>query len=232
MRAAIPQATDPDIELVYVGDPMCSWCWAFDPVLRKLDERYLFPVRTIVGGLRPGPGAEPLDDRMRSMLLHHWEEIAARTGQPFDHRQLDRAGWVYDTEVPARAVVTMRELAPHLTMSFFSRLQRAFYAEVVDVTNPEAVGELASEFAVDHATFMARFGDDESKRAAWRDFAEARRFGVSGFPTLLVRVDEQHAVVSRGYAAFEDLEPPLTAWLDERAEITGRGLVCDIDGVC
>lgn len=25
------------VEFVYVGDPMCSWCWGFAPALEKLD---------------------------------------------------------------------------------------------------------------------------------------------------------------------------------------------------
>jgi putative protein-disulfide isomerase len=233
MQAVQPQA-DPqaDIELIYIGDPMCSWCWAFDPVLEKLDERYTFPMRTVVGGLRPGPSAEALDDRMRGYLLHHWEEIAERTGQPFDHRQLDREGWVYDTEMCARAVVTMREMAPGSTRPFFSRLQRAFYAEAVDITDPTEYPALLAEFDVDVDSFMTRLLDESSKQAAWADFSEARRLSASGFPTLLVRTGDELAIVSRGYAPYEGLEPALTAWLDERSDITARGLVCEIGEIC
>jgi hypothetical protein len=33
------------LEFVYVGDPMCSWCWGFSPALEKLDSRYGIPLR-------------------------------------------------------------------------------------------------------------------------------------------------------------------------------------------
>lgn len=221
-----------DIELIYVGDPMCSWCWGFDPVLARLDDRYTFPVRTIVGGLRPGPDAETLDDRMRRYLLHHWEQVAQRTGQPFDDRQLDRERWVYDTEMGARAVVTMRDMAPERTREFFSRLQRAFYAEVIDITDADVYPALLEEYDVDTEDFMKRLVDESSKQAAWADFSEARRYGIGGFPTLLVRTGEELAIVCRGYAPYEGLEPALTAWLDERAGITARGLVCEIGEPC
>jgi putative protein-disulfide isomerase len=233
MQAIHPTSdADPNVELIYVGDPMCSWCWGFDSVLTRLDERYAFPMRTIVGGLRPGPSAEALDDRMRRYLLHHWELVSQRSGQPFDERQLDRDGWVYDTEMGARAVVTMRDMAPELTRRFFSRLQRAFYAEVVDITDPAAYPALLEEFAVDADVFMQRLVDESSKEAAWADFAEARRYGVSGFPTLLVQAGDELAIVCRGYAPYEGLEPALTAWLDERADITARGLVCELGEPC
>ena len=169
---------------------------------------------------------------MRTFLLHHWNEIAARTGQPFDHRQLDRQGWVYDTELPARAVVTVRDLAPHLTLSFFSRLQHAFYAEAIDITDLAVYPDLASEYPIEADVFMEHLRAEASKEAAWADFAEARRYGISGFPALLVRSDDEIAIVSRGYAPYEDLEPPLTRWLDQRAGITTRGLVCEIGADC
>ena len=49
------------------------------------------------------------------------------------------AGWVYDTELPCSAVVTVRNLNEKATLPFFARLQRAFYAERVDITDPSVV---------------------------------------------------------------------------------------------
>lgn len=39
-------------EIIYIGDPMCSWCWGFSPVLDQIRETYgaMAPVRVIVGG--------------------------------------------------------------------------------------------------------------------------------------------------------------------------------------
>jgi hypothetical protein len=41
--------------LVYVHDPMCSWCWGFDPVLRELVSSLPegVAVRRLLGGLAP-----------------------------------------------------------------------------------------------------------------------------------------------------------------------------------
>lgn len=228
----IPAPTTADVELVYVGDPMCSWCWAFDPVLAALDQRYTFPIVTVVGGLRPGPSAQTLDDDMRAMLRHHWETIAAKTSVPFDFSQLDREGWVYDTELPARAVVTMRGLDETAVRPFFSRLQRAFYAEKVDITDTSVYPQLLDDFDVDPEVFMTRLTDEASRTEAWADFAQARRLGISGFPTLLVRIDDTLSIVTRGYAPFDRVEPALTAWLDEQAGIVDRGMVCEIGEVC
>ena len=232
---AVPDATSlpDDIELIYVGDPMCSWCWGFAPVLDRIAAHYAVPLRIVVGGLRPGPSAEVLDDRMRSFLAHHWEQVAERSGQPFDHAGLDRDGWVYDTELPARAVVTMRRMAPHDTLAFFTRLQRAFYAEAIDITSPAAYEPLLDEFPVDPGPFLEQLVSDVSKQEAWRDFSEARRLGVAGFPTLLIRLGAEHLVITRGYLSWEQLEPALSGWVRQRfGPETAAPLFCDLDGAC
>ena len=67
------------------------------------------------------------------------------------------------------------------------------------------------------------------KQAAWSDFESARRLSVSGFPSLLLRLDEEHLVVTRGYMPWAALEPALTGWMrdqfgdDAEALITARG---------
>ena len=93
----------PKPEVIYVGDPMCSWCWGIAPVIDGIAKRSDVSVRVVVGGLRPGPAAQQLDESLRDLLLHHWDQVSAKTGQPLNPAGLDRDNWVYDTELPARA---------------------------------------------------------------------------------------------------------------------------------
>ncbi len=208
----------PEIEFVYVGDTMCSWCWGFAPTVETLGQHYSFPMRLINGGLRPGPSAQPLEDTLRSYLIHHWDQVAAASGQPFNEKILADDGWIYDTEYPARAVVTMRELSPDHEFEFFKRLQRAFYAEAIDITDRAVYPALLADFAVDVAGFIGALDDEESRRGAWADFEEARTLQAHGFPTLLLRTGTDIATVTRGYRSFADIEPYLTAYLADRYE--------------
>lgn len=230
-----PPMTAPslDLELIYVGDPMCSWCWGFAPVLEQLDARYTIPLRTVVGGLRPGPSAEALDDDLRGFLAHHWEQVEEASGQPFDIGGLDRDGWVYDTELPCTAVVAMRNLNEKATLPFFARLQRAFYAERVDITDPAVYPALLEGFDVDAERFMGLLGSETIKAETWADFEYARKMSATGFPTLVVRDGEQFSVATRGFMPYERLEPTLTGWLAGRYGESADSLVCDIDaGAC
>ena len=225
--------SDRDVEFIYVGDPMCSWCWGFAPVLERMDQRYDIPIRTVVGGLRPGSSAQRLDDSLRRTLAHHWHQVEQASGQPFDHAALEREDWVYDTGPSCRAVVTMREVAPEFTLAWFTRLQRAFYAEGKDITDLDVIPSLLDGFDVDRDKFVEVLHDPATAARTQRDFDEARQLGATGFPTLLFREAEEYGIVTRGFLPWETLEPALTRWLEERYGPTADGLVCDVeDGIC
>ncbi len=191
--------TDRIVRLIYVGDPMCSWCWGFAPEIEALAED--LPVGVVVGGLRPGPMAQPLDDRMARSLERHWVEIAERTGQPFDIAFLERRdGWTYDTEPAAIAVTQMREMNEARALDYFSDIQNAFYAQGADVTQYDVLTHLATGFGIDIDGFAAELVSDAAKTRAWDDFARARDWGISGFPTLVGELEDGRlALLARGW---------------------------------
>ena len=190
----------PVTKLIYVGDPMCSWCWGFAPEIGSLAQDH--PVEVVVGGLRPGPMAQELDDRLAEFLRHHWVEVGERTGQPFDPSFLDRRdGWVYDTEPAAIAVTNLRLVHPELTLDYLTRVQHAFYAEGRDITDFTVLADLASEYDVDPAEFTDSLEAEDARQLAWEDFARARNWGISGFPTLVGElVDGRLALLAKGWA--------------------------------
>lgn len=191
--------------LIYVGDPMCSWCWGFAPEIESLAED--LPVDVVVGGLRPGPMAQPLEDRMADSLRHHWVEIGERTGQPFDTEFLDRRdGWVYDTEPAAIAVTQVREMNEPRVLDYFTDVQMAFYGEGRDVTDFEVLTALTARHDIDQEQFSAAMTSDEAKTRAWNDFSRARNWGISGFPTLVGELDDGRlALLARGWAPADTI---------------------------
>ena len=189
----------PVTKLIYVGDPMCSWCWGFAPEIETLSAE--LPVEVVVGGLRPGPSAQELEDRMAGFLRSHWIEIAEKTGQPFNTHFLDRRdGWLYDTEPAAVAVTLLRESHQPSTLDYFTEVQHAFYAEGRDITDFDVLTDIAAPHGVDAARFRADLDTPEAKKRAWADFSRARNWGISGFPALIAKLeDEQLTLIARGW---------------------------------
>ncbi|MFO1112473.1 MAG: DsbA family protein [Rhodospirillales bacterium] len=204
----------PHRRVLYFADPMCSWCWGFAPVIAALaaacaDE---VPIRFCAGGLRAFEQRE-MDARSRAYVRHHWEEVAAQTGQPFDFAFFERVHFVYDTEPACRAVVAMRNLVPEAALAYLAAVQRAFYAENRDVTAEDVLAELAAPFA-DAGDFRAVFRAPEIDEATRADFRLVQGLGIQGFPTVVLQHDRQLVALTTGWQPFAALEAPLRAWLD------------------
>lgn len=204
--------------LIYVGDPMCSWCYGFGPQLDGLLGRFRNRINceVLVGGLRPYT-TSAMDEAMKATLRHHWIEVQKRSGQPFRFDLLARNDFVYDTEPASRAVTAARTLDAGLTLPLFSALQTAFYRDNRDVTQATTLADIAGEQGLDRNTFLDRWSSDEMKRATREEFLAARTFGVSGFPTLLLKRGDRLDALCRGYVEAG----PLAAALSRALESAG-----------
>lgn len=192
--------------LIYVGDPMCSWCYGFAPEIIEVAAHYSdqMDFMLIMGGLRPGT-KDPMDAKLKAFLHEHWEEIGKKTGQPFKYDLLnEETVFVYDTEPPARAVVTMRKLAPEKAFDFFKAIQHAFYAENKNTGDIQTYLDLLPE-GVDPVDFRTYFESDEARQETAGDYSASRSLGVSGFPAVLVMEGQQVTPVSYGYTTAKDL---------------------------
>src|SRR5450830_630029 len=180
--------------LLYVMDPMCSWCWGFAPVAEALVEQAQaagVELHLVVGGLRTGSGAA-LEPATRRYILEHWQAVTDATGQTFKRDGALPEGFVYDTEPACRAIVTARSLAPDCAWKLLGLIQRAFYVEGRDVTLASVLVELA-------------------------ETAGIPRIGFAGFPTLLAERNGQLALLTNGYQPLSALSPLLARWLERAA---------------
>ena len=203
-------------EVIYVGDPMCSWCYGFTNVIQGLRSKFKDGAnfRLVMGGLRPD-GTHVADENYTTFLRGHWQEIEERTGQPFRLSILDRTGWIYDTEKACRAVVAIRRLAPERQWEYFAAAQKSFYHDNHDPNDPTSFARIAERFDIASADFLEAYQDSETVAATHEDFRWARTSGVNSFPTVLVRDDRGLAALTIGYRPLEMLERPLETWLKD-----------------
>ena len=78
------------------------------------------PCRIVLGGLRPG-GGEAWNEEFKGFLKHHWEEVTARSGQPFGDKLFSLDHFNYDTEPACRAVVVARGMKPEVLTPYSTR---------------------------------------------------------------------------------------------------------------
>jgi putative protein-disulfide isomerase len=204
--------------LVYVGDPMCSWCYGFGVPLQKLLQQLPgVPLAVVLGGLR-AYNKEVMPTALKNTLHHHWEEVAKRSGKPFGTGQFDREGYIYDTEPACRAVVTIRTHAAEHTLAMYHAVQHAFYAQGRDITQTAVLADVWQEVRetwVDSKTthdidfsrdaFVEAFESDTIKTQTRNDFAMVQQWGIRGFPALIAVVNGEAQLVANGYMEAGDM---------------------------
>jgi putative protein-disulfide isomerase len=194
-------------ELIYVGDPMCSWCWGISEVIEQLRVEYrdVMGFRMVLGGLRPGE-TEPMDVRMAEFLARHWRKVEKTTGQPFNHDLLASRTFVYDTEPPSRAVRVADALHPGMAFPFFQAIQEAFYVRNADTNLLQTYLALCPRFGFDLEAFEAMYNSSGMLAATQEDFRLSTSLGIRSFPTVLVRMENECHMIAMGYSTFEDLK--------------------------
>lgn len=207
------------MNLLYIADPMCSWCYGFGGSMSELlaDPGALRPLNLalVMGGLRPHT-TEPMTPAQVEEILGHWRHVAEATGLPFTappDTALHQPGFVYDTEPASRATVTVRSIWPQHTWRYFKAVQVAFYAEGRDVTRPEVLADVAERLGLPRAEFAKAFASQAMRDATAQDFEQSRNWGITGFPAVLAEQGDGLRWVCRGYVPAATLRAQAEAAL-------------------
>lgn len=193
------------MKLLYVLDPMCSWCWAFRPELAQfLPNHPELELELILGGLAPDSD-EPMPDQQRQQIEQIWTHITAQTGAQFNH-QFWRSNTPRRSTYPAcRAVITARQMGNRET-DMVEAIQRAYYLEAQNPSDSSTLIQLAAGLGLNPEEFSTRLASEQIERELQLDLQRARRMGVSGFPALLLERNQMYQTLALGYTQSSKLE--------------------------
>ena len=195
--------------LLYIADPMCSWCYGFGPELSALLARHPgMQVDLLMGGLR-AYNTKVMNAAMKDTLRGHWQHVSQASGQPFSQALFARDDFVYDTEPACRAVVVARSQDPELALSLMRAIQAAFYRDGRDVTQGDVLADIAAATGLPRNLFIAAWNSKEAQEAARADFMGAQSLGVQGFPTLATVENGRFYLIANGYIKADVLEERL-----------------------
>ncbi|MBZ4037496.1 DsbA family protein [Flavobacterium sp. 17A] len=203
------------MKMFYFTDAMCSWCFGFSPVIKKLKENYPdIDLEIVSGGFSPG-SKQVVDPEYRDFLEYHWRNVNERSGQYFDHAmKFVSDTFTYDTEPASRALIVVQKLAAKKDYEFLNLMQKSFYSEGKDITDENVLGELAKEIGIDKIVFLENFNSDESKLKTQQGFQFSKQLGVRGFPTLLTLENGNVKLISHGFQSYDTLKPAIEDWLE------------------
>ena len=194
-----------EIEVLYFGDPMCSWCYGFSPEFSKLYNSHQdeFKFSFYMGGLRPHNKQSMFE--LAEFLKGHWSEVHKRSGQPFSYDILESTEINYDTEPACRAVVTAKTLVPEHAFNIFKDIQKAFYAENKNPINTQTYTEIFLKYGIEKTQFTELFLSQKMRDETQSEFDYASSLGVRGFPSVVIKQGEKMTLIASGYLTYEEL---------------------------
>ena len=196
------------IELIFVIDPMCSWCWGFHPIIKELREKHSdkYAFSLVVGGLRT-KGQMAWTEESKGYLAQNWNAVAEKTKQTFNFSLLNKDFFDYDTYPACKAIVTVRELwGNDASFEYLEKIQEAFYVKGEDTTSIEIllahVGTMPPCLSDE---FLEFYKSERAELLMQHDFSKARSMGANAFPSV-VKIDEDgHMFCVQGYKSLEEV---------------------------
>ncbi len=198
---------------VYIYDPLCGWCFGFIPVLERLRKRFegRLEFEIVCGGLAVGDNAQPIGEGyayIRDALKQTEEVTGVRFGENFK-LLAEEGSYLYDSMPPCKAQIAVRELAPAEAIDFGTAMQKALFLDGKDLNLPDTYKEILEDFEPDYDSFSARYESKELIQKTREEFEWSRKAGATGFPTILLRLDREYGIVTKGYRPYDALESHL-----------------------
>lgn len=213
---ALGQSSKPTI--VYLFDPLCSWCYAFEGEMEKLNAKYKGRVdfTVVAGGMITGNSVKPISS-ISEFMLETIPELEEKTGVTFGPAYVDmlKIGTeLTDSERPSWAVNAIRSFGKD-EIDFASQLQKAFFFEGNSLNQDSTYEKLAAKSGVDKFAFLKVMYSDSIRTVTKENFKKVEESGVGGFPTVLLKRNGKVHLLVEGYERFEKLDKKLEKLLKD-----------------
>jgi putative protein-disulfide isomerase len=192
--------------LIYVMDPMCSWCWAFSKTLDNwLQQHPDLDVLWVMGGLAPDSD-EPMPQSMREAIASTWQRIESQTGTRFNYDFWTRNTPRRSTYPSCRAVIAAGELHPEGRQLMSQAIQKAYYLDAKNPSETSTLLECAESIGLDASQFAELLSSDRIESKLNSELEFCRTLGIQGFPALLLVNDEAVIPLALGYSTLDKIE--------------------------
>ncbi len=197
------------IQLYYVTDPICSHCWAIEPVLRRFVEQYghYFNFHTVMGGLLEKWHDGPIDPAngiyKPADVAGHWREVGQHSRMPIDGSlMIDNP--VQSSYPPSRVFkIIQKNHSDAQAFEFLRRAREALFAFNHNIAEKSEMIEIVNQLGLDGEAIVTEAEQPVGQQLLNEDFALARKLGVRGFPTIMMINEENKGVKISGGRPFE-----------------------------
>lgn len=194
------------MRFLYVMDPMCAWCYGFQPELDRFLEQYpSVEVDWIMGGLAPD-NKEPMSESLRDAISSYWYQIGKISQVTFNHSYWERNTPYRSTYQACRAVISAEKLAVKSSQNMAKAIQSAYYREAKNPSLDKTLIDCAGTIGLCTEQFLDVLHAKETELQFQEHLAITRHLQVSGFPALFYINKENRAYpLTHGFCKAEAL---------------------------
>ncbi len=187
-------------KLLYIMDPMCSWCWAFSPTVEAVQETFpKLPIQFIMGGLAADSEA-PMPKEQQQAIRSIWEHIEETTGTQFNFDFWTQCLPRRSTWRACRAVIIAEQLSPGSAARMAHAIQHAYYLQAHNPSDSETLIPLADSLGINPSDFASLLDAQKTQQTLQEHMSLARQLEASGFPALRLFDGEKTFRLSDGYS--------------------------------
>jgi len=197
------------VNLYYVTDPICSHCWALEPVFRRFVEQYggYFNFHTVMGGLLEKWHNGPIDPangiHKPADVAVHWREVGEYLRMPIDGTlMIDNP--VQSSYPPSRVFkVIQKKHSDATALEYLRRTREALFAFNHNISELSVMIEIVNALGLDGVAIVNEAEQPSGQQLLQEDFDLVRSLGVRGFPTIIMTNEENKGVKIVGSRPLE-----------------------------
>lgn len=184
-------------ELMYIHDPMCSWCWGFRPALQQLLDTLPENVQVTrsLGGLA-ADSDDLMAEKMQERLQQTWKAIQQRIpGTEFNFDFWSRCTPRRSTYPSCRGVIAARQQGAKYDEEMTHAIQKGYYLEAKNPSDDSTLIELAQSIGLDPDKFEETLNSALTRQTLADEIELNRQMGAQQFPSLvLITGDATHQI--------------------------------------
>ena len=197
-------------KLIYVYDPMCSWCWGFRETWLKLQAAIgdKLAIEYKVGGLAPDSD-EPMPKDMQQFLQQTWQRIEQQLGTPFNHEFWHTAKPRRSTYPACRAVLVARQHNKECEMLY--AIQKAYYLNAQNPSDISTLASLAEQIGLEKNAFINEIESEKINSLLMAEINQARSLPIQGFPSLVLENKGLYTAIPVNYQDWQSTYQQITS---------------------
>lgn len=180
---------------------MCSWCWGFEPVRKRLFDKLPkeVSIKTLLGGLAPDSN-QPMPKEMQSTLQRTWQKIQqAIPGTEFNFDFWINCQPRRSTYPSNRAVIAARLQGKEFESCMTLRIQKAYYLEGKNPSDNSTLIELANDIGLDKSKFKNDLSSDNVESELIQEIKICSELQLNNFPSLAFYSNEKITPIKLDY---------------------------------